>query len=481
MKAIPVHRYKLKDMAVFSILVFILWFESFKLVNGVDISEMDRLMNDKLSNYNKRLRPVRNQSSPVEVGIMFYVFTINELNELSGKFSFTGFFTMQWKDEMMSWNETEYGGIDSLVVEPSAVWYPHIVFSNPFQNRVTLFNDWNPVRYSSSGAAVLNAGGLVSIKCEVELMFYPWDRQSCITQVMMLGYRDNEVKLRKAGNYSSTVGYSPNGEWSLADAHVSDASMKGASFLLMQFHLQRKPEFIIWNVIFPVVCMSFLNIMVFVLPAESGERVSYAMTVLLATAVFLTLVGDTLPKVSSPMPLLCFYLFSLLILGACVCVMTIINLAIYFKDPESQVPSCLKAFARCFQCRSKRQDSESNDPETNRPRNGMNKGTTKDTININLKQYPNMQNGTKYKASGSYNGKAIGSVLSDWKRHSATLGQQPVQINATKSCIKMKNEVNWKDVSKSLDIVCFILFCLALIALSAIFIISMSLNINSFE
>ena len=108
-------------MAVLSIVMIMIWCES--LVNGANISEMDRLINGKLSSYNKRLRPVRNQSSPVEVDIMYYVFTINELNELSGKFSFTGFFTIQWTDEMMSWNKTEYGGIESLVVEPSAVWY----------------------------------------------------------------------------------------------------------------------------------------------------------------------------------------------------------------------------------------------------------------------------------------------------------------------------------------------------------------------
>ena len=468
-------------MAVLSIVMIMIWCES--LVNGADISEMDRLMNGKLSSYNKRLRPVRNQSSPVEVDIMYYVFTINELNELSGKFSFTGFFTIQWTDEMMSWNKTEYGGIESLVVEPSAVWYPHIVFSNPFQSQDALFDDWNPVRYSFSGVAILNAGGLVSIKCDVELTFYPWDKQLCNTAVSMRGYGENEVKLRRAGDYSSMEGYSPNGEWSLAAAHISDVSNKHMSVLSMQFHLQRKPEFIIVNVIIPIICMSLMNIMVFVLPAESGERVSYSMTVLLATVVFLTLVGDTLPKVSSPMPLLCYYLLSLLILGVCVCVVTIVNLAIYFKDPSSQVPDCLKTFTRCFQCRSKHHDTKRTEPETNlSDTNNMKLETIKDTTSINLKQYRSMQRVTDYKGSDLHTGKIVGSALSsDWKRNAATMGPQTIRMNSTKSHMKNKNDLNWKDVSNALDVVCFIFFCVVLVSLSAVFISSMSLNIYIFQ
>ena len=467
-------------MAVFSSVMFMIWCKS--LVNGADLSEMDRLMNDKLSNHNRRLRPVQNQSSPVEVDIMYYVFSINELNELSGKFSFTGHFIIQWTDDTISWNKTEYDGLESFVVEPSSVWYSHIVFSNPFQSQDALFDDWNPVRYFFSGAAVLNAGGLVSIKCDVELTFYPWDRQFCNTAVLMWGYGENEVKLHASSDYISMEGYSPNGEWSLAEAHISDASMEHVSVLSMQFHLRRKPEFIIVNVIIPIICMSLMNIMVFVLPAESGERVSYSMTVLLATAVFLTLVGDTLPKVSSPMPLLCYYLLSLLILGVCVCGMTIVNLAIYFKDPSSQVPDYLETFTRCSRCRNKRQDTESNGTEANHSRNNTKMGTIKDNASINLKQRPNMQMGTEYKGNKPHNGKAIGGVpFSNWKRHAATVGPQKVKINATKSAIKIKNDAHWKDVSKALDVVCFIFFCVVLIALSAVFIIGMSLNIYSFQ
>jgi hypothetical protein len=52
-----------------------------------------------------------------------------------------------------------------------------------------------------------------------------------------------------------------------------------------------------------IICsslMCILNIFVFLLPADSGERVGYAITVLLAIAVFLTISSDSLPATSNP-------------------------------------------------------------------------------------------------------------------------------------------------------------------------------------
>jgi hypothetical protein len=46
--------------------------------------------------------------------------------------------------------------------------------------------------------------------------------------------------------------------------------------------------------------MSILNVFVFLLPADSGERVGYAITMLLAIAVFLTISSDSLPAMSNP-------------------------------------------------------------------------------------------------------------------------------------------------------------------------------------
>jgi uncharacterized membrane-anchored protein len=58
--------------------------------------------------------------------------------------------------------------------------------------------------------------------------------------------------------------------------------------------------FFVLNLILPICLMSILNLFVFLLQGDSGERVGYAITVLLAIALFLTISSDSLPATSNP-------------------------------------------------------------------------------------------------------------------------------------------------------------------------------------
>ena len=58
----------------------------------------------------------------------------------------------------------------------------------------------------------------------------------------------------------------------------------------------------------PIVLTSLLMCFVFALPIDSGEKMSYALTVLLSYVVFLTWVTDNLPSVSNDVSVLREYL-----------------------------------------------------------------------------------------------------------------------------------------------------------------------------
>jgi hypothetical protein len=90
--------------------------------------------------------------------------------------------------------------------------------------------------------------------------------------------------------------------------------------------------------------------LVFILPVESGERVSYAITVLLSIAVFLTLVGDNIPKSSKPMSLFSYYLLFDLILSTVIVFATIVNLKVYHQHVDKPVPKWLSRTVRKLKC-----------------------------------------------------------------------------------------------------------------------------------
>ena len=70
------------------------------------------------------------------------------------------------------------------------------------------------------------------------------------------------------------------------------------SSVTFKFKMERKPQYYGMNVVLPIMVLSVLSSMVFVLPPESGEKMGFSLTVLLAFAVLLTLIADSMPTTS---------------------------------------------------------------------------------------------------------------------------------------------------------------------------------------
>ena len=65
-----------------------------------------------------------------------------------------------------------------------------------------------------------------------------------------------------------------------------------------------------FNLVLPAVFITATTIMVFYLPAASGEKVSLGVTVLLALTVFLLMVAESMPPQSDSIPLMGKYVWN---------------------------------------------------------------------------------------------------------------------------------------------------------------------------
>ena len=156
--------------------------------------------------------------------------------------------------------------------------------------------------------------------------------------------------------------FTENGEWTFIELTASDQLNIGNNFVKFTFKLKRKPTFLLVNVILPIVFMAVISVFVFVLPPESGERISFSITVVLALAVFFTLIGDNLPKTSSPLSHLSYFLTIILIYSVAMCITAVFNLRLYFKEDTINVPHFVAStvnFIRCKECKLKRKFGKS--------------------------------------------------------------------------------------------------------------------------
>ncbi|CAH2211247.1 jg25780, partial [Pararge aegeria aegeria] len=78
--------------------------------------------------------------------------------------------------------------------------------------------------------------------------------------------------------------------------------------------MRRKTLFYTVNLIIPCMGISFLTVLVFYLPSDSGEKVSLSISILLSLTVFFLLLAEIIPPTSLVVPLLGkFVLFTMIL------------------------------------------------------------------------------------------------------------------------------------------------------------------------
>ncbi|KAL3843127.1 hypothetical protein ACJMK2_021079 [Sinanodonta woodiana] len=321
-------------------------------VYGQTMNDSTRLIQDLLNGYDKMVRPIADQSQPVSLNISMDLVAIQEFDEVLEKFSVVAIIYITWIDPRMMWNPLNYNGLYTITIPVTNLWTPTLVVGNSFDKIEPIGGDWMTARYYANGVSVYSPGNVFQTTCSVDVTYYPFDTQSCKVMLIPVGSLPSEIKIFSSSDTILKSFFSENGEWEVISTSVAVAETD--IFALIQFNIKmkRRPTFFLVNVILPIIFMGFLNILVFLLPAESGERISFAITVLLAIAVFLTLVGDNLPKTSKPMSLICYLLLVNLSLSTFICIITILNLRLYHKPESKPVPRLLAAIARKLNCMS---------------------------------------------------------------------------------------------------------------------------------
>lgn len=101
--------------------------------------------------------------------------------------------------------------------------------------------------------------------------------------------------------------------------------------------LRRKTLFYTCNLIIPCVGLSFLTVLTFYLPSESGEKISLCISILLSLTVFVLLLNDLIPPTSLVVPLIGKYLLFTIILVTLSILVTVVVLNVHFRSPSTHV------------------------------------------------------------------------------------------------------------------------------------------------
>ncbi|XP_060556969.1 neuronal acetylcholine receptor subunit alpha-7-like [Ruditapes philippinarum] len=213
------------------------------MVSAYTVNDTTTLHNDKLSNYDKRQRPQSQTNLMLEFGLMH----ITELD---------------WHDEQLQWNASDYGNMTDSMFMLSQIWIPPLVLSNAA-------DEFKIIGDNSDFAS------------------------SPVSSWMFL---EHMIDL---GSSTSTVNldiYKEHGEWDIIGTSLSGYKLPAVEFTL---ELKRKYSYYLLNMLLPVIILATMAPFVFILPVESGEKIGFALTILLSLSVVMTIVSDNIPPTST--------------------------------------------------------------------------------------------------------------------------------------------------------------------------------------
>lgn len=450
-------------------------------VKAFTIDEETRLRSDKLTNYSVDVRP----SGQTTIQLSFQLTAISNVDLRNQIFSVAGWWAMHWTDSRLAWTQSDYDNIPVIQIFEDKLWTPTIVVDNSVNDLSAIDEEKIPLRVDSMGTVNWNPPGLVSVNCDMDITNFPFDTQTCALQITSFGYTIQELDVETYGDGISLTYFSGDGEWDILKTWNERATYEEGNYeyarVYYYFKLKRKPLYYGLNMLLPVIVTAMLINFVFLLPAESGEKIGYCLTVLLAFMVILTLIAADLPTTAANTSLLELYIAVVLIAGALSVILSIYVLEIFHRADDEPIPGYVKTLTllgmriNCYRtsacCCKERVEPEEDYMDPGPRFNGQNNGR------------PYFSNGgydagVKVKSVTSKGSNAGGHPVSVSKpapaqlsRKHTSLSLRPVTPQSSADDVTRGGEITWQTVSIVLDGILLRFYFLFLTVSSVVFIV----------
>uniref|UniRef100_A0A914YT91 Uncharacterized protein n=1 Tax=Panagrolaimus superbus TaxID=310955 RepID=A0A914YT91_9BILA len=197
--------------------------------------------------------------------------------------------------------------------------------------------------------------------CKISVTYFPFDSQRCSLKFGSWTYHGKflllvfktpkcnifvvtgfQVDITNRSDNVDLTNYVVSGEFDLIRVHQKRRVVK-YTYVTFYIHIRRKTLYYMYNIIFPCLMMSILTLLVFLLPPDSGEKISLGITVLLAFSVFVLAIAEKMPETSDSVPLIEIYLTVVMGMSSISVVMTVVVLNFHHRGPFNRpVPIWLR-------------------------------------------------------------------------------------------------------------------------------------------
>ncbi|XP_027900345.1 neuronal acetylcholine receptor subunit alpha-10a [Xiphophorus couchianus] len=324
-----------------------LFFSAMTICEGAYAKYAQKLLTDLMTNYTSALRPVEDTNNILNVTLQVTLSQIIDMDERNQILTAYLWIRLVWFDAHLRWNKDEYDGLDTICIPGSYVWRPDIVLYNSADNHFTGPMDTNVV-IRHDGQMMWDSPAITKSSCKVDVSFFPFDGQQCRFTYGSWTYNGNQLDILNAMESADLADLVENVEWEVlgmpAKKNIVQYGCCADPYPDVTYTLQlkRRASFYVFNLLIPCVMISFLAPLGFYLPADSGEKVSLGVTVMLALTVFQLLVAEIMPP-SENVPLIGKYYIATMTMITTSTALTIFIMNIHHCGPDAKpVPKWAK-------------------------------------------------------------------------------------------------------------------------------------------
>ena len=297
--------------------------------------------------------PVSNVSQTMKVNIDVSLFALNGFDEVAGNIELVAALNMSWTDQMPLITSVTFNiqDRDSFLVPYEMIWTPKLVLTNAIGDTSEVGDPAYLCRFNMrTNIVIWRPRIIISGSCTPDITYYPFDKQTCSFIYTAWGFTAQELVLETNTYEWDTSSYQESGEWELDTTKTTTYIDNNQSYMRLTISIVRKPLYFAFNIVIPVLVLCLLNGTVFLLPAESGERVGFSVTCFLSFVVLLNMIMDILPRSSNPISFLCYYLVVMMCISGAMTLVTILLMRVYHKPEKTKVPKWMQRSVTFINC-----------------------------------------------------------------------------------------------------------------------------------
>ncbi|XP_035695702.1 neuronal acetylcholine receptor subunit alpha-10-like [Branchiostoma floridae] len=247
-----------------------------------------------------------------------------------------------WDDEYLTWNASEHGGVDSLTIHSADIWRPDIFLYNNIAKTYGAIEPITDVTVTSAGRVSYLHPAIYTSACQVDITRFPFDKQECILEFGSWIYSSSKVNISLVNPSAGLSIFTQNVEWILNKAPMErkvafyPCCTEPFVTIFLTMQLERRPFFYMFNMVAPCIILMILNVFGFCIPPDTGKRLAFFVTILLALVVFQKVLSDSLPKTSITTPQLGQFFAATIALVGFSCLASIMVIRMSYSGPPAR-------------------------------------------------------------------------------------------------------------------------------------------------